>query len=81
MAFINCPACGTRNSEPATACTHCGKPLSGPLPPIHGVGGKLQAIGTLTLAAGIIATVIGGWWGPALLFPGLVLFILGRFWD
>jgi hypothetical protein len=46
---------------------------------INTLGGKLQAAGVVALAGGIIATVSGGWWGPALLFPGIILFIIGRF--
>lgn len=49
--------------------------------PIKHTGGKLQAVGTLLLACGVIATVVGGWWGPALLFPGVVIFFLGRLWE
>lgn len=51
------------------------------LAPIRRPGGKLQAVGVLVLALGIIATVIGGWWGPALLFPGVVILALGRLWT
>lgn len=47
--------------------------------PIRKIGGKLQAAGVLFLAGGIIATTMGGWWGPALLFPGIILMILGLF--
>lgn len=46
--------------------------------PIHHISGKLQAIGTVLLAGSIIATVTGAWWGPALLFPAVVIFFLGR---
>ena len=49
--------------------------------PIRRAGGKLQAVGVVVLAGGAIATVMGGWWGPALLFPGAVIFILGKFWE
>lgn len=46
--------------------------------PIHSIGGKLQAIGIVILTGGIIATVSGTWWGPALLLPGAVFFIMGK---
>ncbi|MEW6037531.1 MAG: hypothetical protein AB1648_04690 [Pseudomonadota bacterium] len=46
-------------------------------PPIRKLGGKFQAIGILILAAGIVATLVGAWWGPALAMPGVVLFMLG----
>lgn len=49
--------------------------------PIRRISGKLQAVGVIILAGGVIATVVGGWWGPALLFPGVVIFVLGRIWD
>ena len=48
--------------------------------PIRRPGGKLQAVGAVILAAGVIATLVGGWWGPALLFPGVVILFLGRLW-
>ena len=84
MARITCPACSADLPDSASTCPKCGKTLqirdSGKAAPISHLGGKLQVIGTVILAGGIISTVTGGWWGPALLFPGLVLFILGRFW-
>jgi hypothetical protein len=79
MAYIHCPACAAQIPEQAGVCPNCGKTLKPPAP-IHGLGGKLQAIGTVMLAGAIIATVLGVWWGPALLFPGIVVFVLGRFW-
>ena len=43
------------------------------------VSGKLQAVGVLFVAAGILASVGGVWWGPGLLFPGILLLIIGWF--
>jgi len=83
MALVTCPECAAQIADQATACPICGKSIKSPradLAPIHRVDGKLQAIGTVLLASGVIATVAGGWWGPALLFPGMAIFILGRFW-
>lgn len=79
MARIQCPACSAETSDSLATCPDCGKPLPTKAPITH-LGGKLQVIGTLVIAGAIIATVSGGWWGPALLFPGVVVFILGRFW-
>ena len=62
------------------AASRCNSRLCRRRPRLSHLGGKLQVIGTLIIAGAIIATVTGGWWGPALLFPGVVLFILGRFW-
>ncbi len=41
--------------------------------------GKFQAVGVLFVAAGIITSVGGLWWGPALMFPGVLLLIIGWF--
>jgi hypothetical protein len=49
--------------------------------PIRTLGGKLQAAGVVILAGGVAATAVGGWWGPALLFPGVVIFVLGKFME
>ena len=48
--------------------------------PISRFSGKLQAAGVLFVAAGIIMSVGGVWWGPAMLFPGVFLLIIGWFW-
>ncbi len=47
--------------------------------PISQFSGKLQAAGVLLVAAGIIMSVVGVWWGPAMLFPGVLLLIIGWF--
>jgi len=47
--------------------------------PISQFSGKLQAAGVLFVAAGIIMSVVGVWWGPAMLFPGVLLLIIGWF--
>lgn len=49
--------------------------------PIRRTGGKLQAVGVVVLAGGVVATAVGGWWGPAVLFPGAVIFMLGKFME
>lgn len=83
MATISCPACAATIPERAQTCPSCGKPLpsSGTETrmPIETFGGKLQVIGTVIMAGAVVAVAAGFWWGPALLFPGIVLFILGRF--
>jgi hypothetical protein len=84
MASTTCPACAAEISGKVDVCPHCGKPITAALAPetipIRKPGGKLQAVGTVLLATGIIATVVGAWWGPALLFPAVVVFFLGRIW-
>jgi uncharacterized membrane protein YvbJ len=84
--MIDCPACAKQISNDVTVCPHCGKPVAIPrsLPteaPIQRTGGKILAVGTVLVASALIATVAGAWWGPALLFPGAAVFILGKFWS
>ncbi|WP_162559962.1 zinc ribbon domain-containing protein [Methylotetracoccus oryzae] len=82
MALIACPECGAEISDKAVECPKCGgasgAPSKGGRRLIAGIGGKFQAVGILLLAAGVIATVIGNWWGPAVLLPGIVLLMMGR---
>jgi len=47
--------------------------------PISQIGGKLQAAGVLFVATGVIMSVGGVWWGPAVLLPGVLLLIIGGF--
>lgn len=49
--------------------------------PIHRISGKFRAVGAVVLAIGLIATLAGAWWGPALLFPGAVILFLGRWFG
>ncbi|UZR29599.1 hypothetical protein [Methylococcus mesophilus] len=82
MELGTCANCGAKVSAPAGICPSCGKSIESSAyesePPIRKLGGKFQAIGILTLAAGIVATLAGAWWGPALVMPGVVLFMLGK---
>lgn len=83
MANIRCPACSSPVPEAAKTCPNCGKAIEPPprdTLPVRRAGGKLQIIGTVILAGAIIATVTGAWWGPAMLFPGVVALFLGKIW-
>lgn len=81
MALVTCPACGHEISDQGSACPHCGKPIKPAAPArsaaISTMGGKLKAVGTVIVAFGVIATASGLWWGPALLLPGVALFMFG----
>jgi len=46
---------------------------------ISQMSGKFQATGVIIVAAGIIMSVSGFWWGPAVLMPGILLLIIGWF--
>lgn len=86
MPNTTCPGCAAQISDEVAVCPHCGAPLTAShsrptQAPIQRTGGKVLAIGTVLLASAVIATVIGAWWGPALLFPGAAVFILGKFWS
>jgi hypothetical protein len=84
MSLTTCPQCAAPIADQATACPKCGAAIettqSRNQAPIHHMGGKLQAIGIVVLAGAIISTLAGAWWGPALLFPGIVVFVMGRFY-
>ena len=78
MALIACPKCATPVHAQAEACPNCGAPIKFKLPPIRRLSGKFKAIGAILVAVSIIAMVNGAWWGAALLFPGVVIFFMGR---
>lgn len=80
MALVTCPSCAAQTSDTASTCTHCGQPIR----PhgealIKGLSGKFSAVGVLIIAAGIIGTVLGAWWGPAALLPGIAFFMMAKF--
>lgn len=81
MELLTCANCGAKISSQTTVCPGCGRAVqssgSSDELPIRRLGGKFQAIGILLLTAGIVATLVGAWWGPALAMPGVVLFMLG----
>jgi hypothetical protein len=85
MAEMTCPKCAAEIAVPADRCTNCGALLprneeEPAVAPIRKLKGKVLVAGTVLLAAGVVATVLGAWWGPALLFPAVVIFFLGRMW-
>lgn len=83
MTVSTCPHCAAQISDQAATCPNCGKPIPSPRrlepAPIHRLSGKLQATGVVLVASGIIATVAGAWWGPAVILPGIMVFIFGKF--
>ncbi len=81
MALVTCSDCGREISDQVSACPHCGKTMTPSTPTrsaaIRSIGGKLKAVGALVIAFGVVATASGLWWGPALLLPGVALFMFG----
>jgi len=78
MAIVKCSHCASEISDQTVVCPHCGQ--SEKTAPIHRPAGKLKAIGVLLVATGIIGMIAGTWWGGALLFPGVALFMVGQVW-
>lgn len=83
MPTITCPTCKAPFDSDNTRCPKCGNAATsvsaGMEAPIRRLSGKLAAVGTVVLAAGVVSTILGAWWGPALLFPGAIILALGKF--
>jgi hypothetical protein len=47
--------------------------------PIRKISGKFSAIGVIVIALGVIGTVLGTWWGPPAILPGVAFFMMSRF--
>lgn len=75
MSVTACPKCATQLSQEIDTCPNCGAIVHAP---IRRLSGQLQAVGTILIAASVIAMVLGTWWGAALLFPGVIVFFFGR---
>ena len=80
MALITCPSCAAQTSDTASTCAHCGQPVRP-----HGeaqiksLSGKFSAIGVVIVAIAVIGTVLGTWWGPAALLPGIAFYMMAKF--
>ena len=75
MPLIACPECKRDVSDKASACPHCGNPLSRAVTiEATGKGPKVvQLIGGVLMLAGIGGCVLG----PGMLFHGIGLFLVG----
>jgi hypothetical protein len=80
MALVTCPSCAAQTSDMASVCGHCGKPIrpKGEAP-IKQLSGKFTLVGVVIIAAAIIGTVLGTWWGPAALLPGIAFYMMAKF--
>jgi uncharacterized membrane protein YvbJ len=88
MTNIKCPECGSSTPSEEERCHHCGGAIKNSCvhspassQSVQGIKRVILIAGTLFVAVGVIGTVLGTWWGPALIFPGVVSFFLGRIWS
>ena len=80
MALVTCPSCSAPTSDLASVCSQCGQPIEATrTAPIKTLSGKLSLIGALVLTIAIIGTVLGTWWGPAALLPGIAFYMMAKF--
>ena len=80
MALVTCPSCSAPTSDLASVCSQCGQPIEAArTAPIKTLSGKLSLIGALVLTIAIIGTVLGTWWGPAALLPGIAFYMMAKF--
>lgn len=80
MALIICPHCKAQTTDLSKVCDHCGKTVhpKGEAP-VKRLSGKFSLVGVIILTIGVIGTGLGGWWGPAVLLPGVVLMMMAKF--
>jgi hypothetical protein len=57
------------------------KTMASTPPPIRRIDGKFRAVGAVVTATGLVAALAGTWWGPAMLFPGAALLLMGHWSD
>jgi hypothetical protein len=79
MASSTCPACRYENPAKTPHCASCGAALLDSIPPIRRWSGKFSAVGAVIIAIGVIGTVLGTWWGPPTLLPGVAFYMMARF--
>jgi len=80
MALITCPSCSAQTSNLSAVCNQCGQSITAVrTAPIKTLSGKLSLLGALILSIAIIGTVLGTWWGPAALLPGIAFYMMAKF--
>ena len=79
MGNVICTNCHQENQQGMVSCASCGTVLPKPLAPIRQLSGKFSAIGVVVIALGVIGTVLGTWWGPPAILPGVAFYMMGRF--
>ena len=82
MALIHCPTCSCQNDSTHKACAQCGQSLAGVgKAPIRSLRGKLRVLGVVIIAVGIMGTVLGTWWGPPGVLPGVAFYMMANFLE
>jgi hypothetical protein len=79
MAQVSCKSCHQPNPSRASHCALCGEALPLPILPIRQWSGKFAVAGIVIIAIGVIGTVLGTWWGPPALLPGVAFYMMARF--
>lgn len=79
MAQVTCISCHQPNPSKATRCALCGADLPVPVAPIRKISGKFAVVGVVVIAVGVIGTVLGTWWGPVAILPGVAFYMMARF--
>lgn len=80
MALIICSHCKSQTSDLSSTCDQCGKQVHPKgVAPVKRLSGKFSLVGVIILTIGVIGTGLGGWWGPAVLLPGLALMMMAKF--
>ncbi len=80
MALVTCPHCAAQTTDLASACDYCGQPVKRVVEaPIKKLSGKLSAAGAIIVTMGVIGTILGTWWGPVTVLPGVAIFLMAKF--
>ena len=79
MANVICTSCHHENQKGGVSCASCGAVLPKSVAPIRQLSGKFSAVGVVVIAIGVIGTVLGTWWGPPAILPGVAFYMKGRF--
>jgi hypothetical protein len=82
MALTHCPTCSYQNDSSQKSCAQCGHALDGAnKAPIRTLSGKFRFLGVVIIAIAVIGTVLGTWWGPPGLLPGVAFYMMANFLE
>jgi predicted RNA-binding Zn-ribbon protein involved in translation (DUF1610 family) len=80
MAFMTCQSCGAEMIERGDPCPHCGQSAaSRQEAPIRKLSGQFRVVAVFILAIAVIGTLMGTWWGPPALLPGVAVWMMSKF--